>query len=41
MRESGRIGMSLRVGPMVAGLFSEDKRWVNAQRIGVSGGQGI
>ncbi|MCG4262616.1 3-oxoacyl-ACP reductase, partial [Acetobacter senegalensis] len=27
--------------PMIASLLSEDNRWVNAQRIEVSGGQAI
>ena len=26
------------IGPMIAALLSEDNRWVNAQRIEVSGG---
>jgi NAD(P)-dependent dehydrogenase (short-subunit alcohol dehydrogenase family) len=29
------------IGPMIADLLSENNRWVNAQRIEVSGGQGI
>lgn len=29
------------IGPMIASLFSEDNRWINAQRIEVSGGQAI
>lgn len=29
------------IGPMIASLLSEDNRWVNAQRIEVSGGQAI
>lgn len=29
------------IGPMIASLLKEDNRWVNAQRIEVSGGQGI
>ena len=37
----GRAGVPDDVGPMVASLLSEDNRWVNAQRIEVSGGQGI
>jgi NAD(P)-dependent dehydrogenase (short-subunit alcohol dehydrogenase family) len=37
----GRAGVPDDIGPMVAGLLSEDNRWVNAQRIEVSGGQGI
>lgn len=37
----GRAGVPDDIGPMIAGLLSEDNRWVNAQRIEVSGGQGI
>ena len=37
----GRAGVPDDVGPMIAGLLSEDNRWINAQRIEVSGGQGI
>ncbi|WP_367848254.1 SDR family oxidoreductase [Rhodoferax sp. WC2427] len=37
----GRVGVPDDIGPMVASLLSEDNRWVNAQRIEVSGGQGI
>lgn len=36
-----RVGLPDDIGPMVASLLSEDNRWVNAQRIGVSGGQAI
>ena len=41
MTALGRAGLPDDIGPMVAGLLSEDNRWVNAQRIEVSGGQGI
>ncbi len=34
----GRPGLPEDIGPMVASLLSEDNRWVNAQRIEVSGG---
>lgn len=34
----GRAGVPEDVGPMIASLLSEDHRWVNAQRIEVSGG---
>ncbi|ADV84841.1 SDR family NAD(P)-dependent oxidoreductase [Terriglobus saanensis] len=34
----GRVGLPDDVGPMIASLVSEDNRWVNAQRIEVSGG---
>ncbi|WP_373375964.1 SDR family NAD(P)-dependent oxidoreductase [Cupriavidus nantongensis] len=41
MTALGRVGVADDVGPMIASLLSEDSRWVNAQRIEVSGGQGI
>jgi NAD(P)-dependent dehydrogenase (short-subunit alcohol dehydrogenase family) len=34
----GRVGLPDDIGPMIASLVSEDNRWVNAQRIEVSGG---
>jgi len=34
----GRVGIAEDIGPMVASLLSENNRWVNAQRIEVSGG---
>ena len=34
----GRVGQPDDIGPMIASLLSEDNRWVNAQRIEVSGG---
>ena len=37
----GRVGLPDDIGPMIASLLSEENRWVNAQRIEVSGGQGI
>ena len=37
----GRAGVPDDIGPVIASLLSEDNRWVNAQRIEVSGGQGI
>lgn len=37
----GRVGVPDDIGPMVASLLAEENRWVNAQRIEVSGGQGI
>ncbi len=37
----GRHGVPEDVGPMIAALLSEDNRWVNAQRIEVSGGMAI
>lgn len=41
MTALGRAGVPDDIGPMIASLLSEDNRWVNAQRIEVSGGQGI
>jgi NAD(P)-dependent dehydrogenase (short-subunit alcohol dehydrogenase family) len=37
----GRVGLPDDIGPMIASLLTESNRWVNAQRIEVSGGQGI
>ncbi|MDX8526246.1 SDR family oxidoreductase [Mesorhizobium sp. MSK_1335] len=37
----GRAGVAEDIGPMVASLLSDDNRWVNAQRIEVSGGMNI
>jgi NAD(P)-dependent dehydrogenase (short-subunit alcohol dehydrogenase family) len=37
----GRVGLPDDIGPMIANLLSDGNRWVNAQRIEVSGGQGI
>lgn len=37
----GRVGLPDDIGPMIASLLSSDNRWVNAQRIEVSGGQGL
>jgi NAD(P)-dependent dehydrogenase (short-subunit alcohol dehydrogenase family) len=34
----GRAGLPEDIGPMIASLLSEDNRWVNGQRIEVSGG---
>jgi NAD(P)-dependent dehydrogenase (short-subunit alcohol dehydrogenase family) len=34
----GRVGHPDDIGPMIASLLSEENRWVNAQRIEVSGG---
>lgn len=34
----GRVGVAEDIGPMIASLLSESNRWVNAQRIEVSGG---
>ncbi len=37
----GRPGLPEDIGPMIASLLTEDNRWVNAQRIEVSGGMMI
>jgi NAD(P)-dependent dehydrogenase (short-subunit alcohol dehydrogenase family) len=37
----GRVGVPDDIGPMIAGLLHNDNRWINAQRIEVSGGQAI
>jgi NAD(P)-dependent dehydrogenase (short-subunit alcohol dehydrogenase family) len=37
----GRVGMPDDIGGAIASLLSEDNKWVNAQRIEVSGGQSI
>ena len=37
----GRPGVPEDIGPMIASLLSEDNRWINAQRIEVSGGMMI
>lgn len=34
----GRPGVAEDIGPMIAALLSDENRWVNAQRIEVSGG---
>ncbi|WP_408951897.1 SDR family NAD(P)-dependent oxidoreductase [Lysobacter sp. Hz 25] len=41
MTALGRVGLPDDIGPMIASLLSEQNRWVNAQRIEVSGGQAI
>ncbi len=41
MTALGRAGVPDDIGPMIAALLSEDNRWVNAQRIEVSGGMGF
>jgi NAD(P)-dependent dehydrogenase (short-subunit alcohol dehydrogenase family) len=41
MTALGRVGLPEDIGPMIASLLSEDNRWVNAQRIEVSGGTAI
>ena len=37
----GRAGVPDDIGPLIASLLAPASRWVNAQRIEVSGGQGI
>lgn len=37
MTALGRPGLPEDIGPMIASLLSDDHRWVNAQRIEVSG----
>ena len=41
MTALGRAGVPDDIGPMIASLLSEQNRWVNAQRIEVSGGMGL
>ncbi len=38
MSALGRVGEPDDIGPMIAALLSEDNRWINGQRIEVSGG---
>lgn len=38
MTALGRVGVPDDIGAMIASLLSEDNRWINAQRIEVSGG---
>jgi NAD(P)-dependent dehydrogenase (short-subunit alcohol dehydrogenase family) len=38
MTALGRVGLPDDIGPMIASLVSEDDRWINGQRIEVSGG---
>ena len=41
MTALGRVGVPDDIGPVIASLLGADNRWVNAQRIEVSGGQTI
>ncbi|MEL1265755.1 SDR family NAD(P)-dependent oxidoreductase [Pseudoxanthomonas putridarboris] len=41
MTALGRVGVPDDIGPMIASLLARDNRWINAQRIEVSGGQAI
>jgi NAD(P)-dependent dehydrogenase (short-subunit alcohol dehydrogenase family) len=41
MTALGRVGVPEDIGPMIASLLSEDDRWINGQRIEVSGGMAL
>ncbi|HEV2500892.1 MAG TPA: SDR family oxidoreductase [Terriglobia bacterium] len=41
MTALGRAGMPDDIGPMIAALLSDENRWVNGQRIEVSGGMAL
>ena len=41
MTALGRAGVPDDIGPMIAALLSDENRWVNAQRIEVSGGMAV
>jgi NAD(P)-dependent dehydrogenase (short-subunit alcohol dehydrogenase family) len=41
MTALGRASLPDDIGPMIASLLSEDNRWVNGQRIEVSGGMAL
>ena len=41
MTALGRAGVPDDIGPMIASLVSADDRWINAQRIEVSGGMAL
>lgn len=41
MTSLGRVGEADDIGPMIAALLSNDNRWINAQRIEVSGGMNV
>lgn len=41
MTALGRVGPPDDIGPMIALLLADENRWVNAQRIEVSGGVAI
>jgi NAD(P)-dependent dehydrogenase (short-subunit alcohol dehydrogenase family) len=41
MTALGRVGQPDDIGPMIAALHSADNRWVNGQRIEVSGGMAL
>jgi NAD(P)-dependent dehydrogenase (short-subunit alcohol dehydrogenase family) len=37
----GRVGLPDDIGPMIASLLADENRWINAQRIEVSGGMAL
>src|SRR5690606_25382914 len=41
MTALGRVGLPDDIGPMIARLLGAESRWVDGQRIEVSGGQSI
>jgi NAD(P)-dependent dehydrogenase (short-subunit alcohol dehydrogenase family) len=41
MTALGRVGVPDDIGAMIASLLTDNNRWINAQRIEVSGGQNI
>jgi NAD(P)-dependent dehydrogenase (short-subunit alcohol dehydrogenase family) len=41
MTALGRVGHPDDIGPMIASLLADENRWINAQRIEVSGGMAI
>ncbi len=41
MTALGRVGLPDDIGPRIAALLADDNRWINAQRIEVSGGMMI
>jgi NAD(P)-dependent dehydrogenase (short-subunit alcohol dehydrogenase family) len=41
MTALGRVCQPDDIGPMIASLLADDNRWINAQRIEVSGGMGL
>ncbi len=41
MTALGRVGQPDDIGPMIAALLSDDNRWINGQRIEVSGGMSL
>ncbi len=41
MTALGRVGVADDIGPMIAALLADENRWINAQRIEVSGGEAL